>query len=156
MPPENSPLALGEPELWELSPPADAEGFLRAVANLLTSDSSLYFEGTSIAPDVAAFFRAHSSASPRHIRRGTLWPRPATFHVDYTPEVLQGLISLVNAHASPELCEHLHAYDSEGLIFCWYDAFTDNPVLLSSRVPEQSVAALAHALSASYARVRGA
>jgi hypothetical protein len=138
---------------WEISAPKEHAPFLRCLIELLPPGAILYLEGTSIAHDVSDFLAAHAVESPTPVRRGTIWPMPAVHHVPATAANTEALASLIARHPAPEICDHLHAYVGSAVILQWHDAFFDDPLLLSSRVPEDAVKRFCQSLGCSYKRI---
>jgi len=124
---------------YELSAPEDHALFIQSLGSLLPADAVLYLEGVSIDPDVVRLLEDWSCAERLKIARGTLWPKPQVFHVPMGPEVTQQLAALFEHHASPEICDHFHAYHLKRVLLQWHDAFFDDPLLLAGTFAEAQV-----------------
>lgn|SRR5262245_20787741 len=81
-----------------------AHAFFEALVDFLPLLTYLYFEGTSIAPDVWALLEANTVAPAMQIRAGTLWPKPSVVHSLANEPFLQRLAGLARRHAEPEIC----------------------------------------------------
>ena len=123
---------------WELSGPRDASAFFRALADLVPPGSILFIEVVYRAADIRAYLSERSAARTTRVAMGTIWPRPAVFHMEITPENLEGLASLADQHAEPELADHLHVYHGDAVVVQWYDAFSA-PLFVSKDTPEEKV-----------------
>lgn len=51
-----------------------------------------------------------------------------------TLAALEALAEITQQLAHPEICWHLHVYDSRGVVLEWFDAFDDEPMCLSKRL----------------------
>ena len=139
-------ICLQKSTFWEVSPPRDAAAFARNLPELLPEGSIICIEGTSIAADVVQFLETRQAATSTKVARGTIWPRPRVFHLPATPENVAVLASLFDAHAAPEICDHFHVYLKDKVYLEWHDAFLDDPLLLSTDLPENVVGEFALAL----------
>lgn len=66
---------------WVVSGICQPDPFFRNLSLLLGSDAILYFEGSSVAPDVAAFYESCRAQNPVAVIRDTVFPVPDSFHV---------------------------------------------------------------------------
>jgi hypothetical protein len=123
--------------------------FFASLGRILPPSSYLVFEGTSIAPEVRRLLESAAIPEKRHITRGTIWPRPTTFHVAASPALLSALVELSARHAEPELCDHFHAYDDSEQMLQWYDAFTV-PFFVAFSVEESALRAFCEVVGATY------
>ena len=146
-------ISLGLLPAWEISPPRDAANFIRALAQLLPPGSIIYLEGTGTAPDVRDFLRPRQADPAQKITRGTIWPRPECFHIAAIPENIDGLASLFDRHAFPEICHHFHAYAAAGIIVEWYDCFGKDPLYVSRDVPVERIEAFCELTGSTYSEV---
>jgi hypothetical protein len=108
--------------------------FFRHLAALLPNATTLYAEGTSIAPGIDALLSSHAELTAYQAPRGTNWPRAITMRVRLSAAVLADLADLAGEHAEPEICDHLHIYADNEPLLHWFDAF-EGPFLLSKSVP---------------------
>jgi hypothetical protein len=69
-----------------------------------------------------------------------------------SPSVLEILIDLVRRHPVEACFHHVKAYRGEELLFTFHDAFDGSCLLVSDRVPEESVRAFASPLGGTYQR----
>jgi hypothetical protein len=131
---------------WEVAGRhVDPAQFLHALETLVPEGSILFLEGGTQPPPLRAFLDRHAALSDVKVALGTAWPRGRVFHVPTAPTILRELAELADKCASPELCDHLHVYSSEGVLPQWYDAFVD-PFYVSKRVPPEQFEAFCGAL----------
>lgn len=147
-------ITLDTDEVWEVGPTRDAAAFIRALPELLPEGTLLYLEGRPTSREAAAFLEAHRVAPQTEVGRGTIWPKPRTFHLPMSRDTVAALADLFESHASPEICDHFHAYRETRVLLCWYDAFYDDPVLVRGDVSEEAVRRFCHRLGVTYARCR--
>jgi hypothetical protein len=99
---------------------------------------------------VAKYLGTHAIAQPEgKIERGTIWPRPKSFHVSISDAVMNGLAKISERHAEPEVADHMVAYHQQGILLEWYDAGLD-PIYVSKQIGEESLAAFCAKIGASY------
>src|SRR4051812_30847897 len=82
---------LDTPFHWEVDGLNKPDPFFEHLPELLPPDSILYVEGTSIAPDIAAFYSSHHARNAVEVVRDTIMPSPDTYHLAFSPEVVVGL-----------------------------------------------------------------
>jgi hypothetical protein len=142
-------------DYWEVACRGRYSGprLLLELAELLPSGLTIYIEGTSIAPIVAAYFTERPVARPTVVRRGIIWPRPKSYHMPMTTGNVVGLAELMNHLAGPEVCDHLHAYRGDTAYLIWYDAWSDSPLYLRKDVPEAAVQRFTETLGFAYSSV---
>jgi len=140
---------------WEVTGITSAEQFFSALAEILPLPAYLRFEGTSISPDIRAMLESNAVAPTLQIASGTIWPKPAVFHVLATVNSIREISELAGRHAESEICDHFHAYNESHLLMQWYDAF-DLPLLISDCIPEESVCGFCRRIGVSYTRRRPA
>lgn len=114
------------------------------------SPSVIYFEGTTIAPDVRQFMEAHSIEPWHEAYPGTVWPKPLKFHLLVSPDVLNGLVDLAARHAYPEIADHCHVYTKDGMILDWYDACDPEMPIGLGETDEKDVRAFCAATQSEY------
>lgn len=127
----------------------DAPRFFELCEHLLPPNSILYFEGTSIAPDIAAFYVQHRAPNAVPVVRDTIHPVPETFHVTCSSPVMTRLRELSQTRPLPELCDHVKAYEGQTLLFTFHDAFTGN-LRVSQHVAEANLKAFCDAFGIGY------
>ena len=66
---------------------------------------------------------------------------------------LDGLATLAETHAAPEIADHLHVYKDGKVLLEWYDAFSTDPCYVSMDIPEENVRAFCHSIGAHYEAV---
>jgi hypothetical protein len=139
---------------WQIEGIRDGAAFFEALQLILTSPAYLIFEGTSIARDVRALLESAVVPALFDVAAGTIWPRPAIFHVRASTPFLDRLGELATRHAEPEICDHFHAYDDAGILLQWYDAF-DLPLLVAPSIPQPSLRVFCDALGTTYTPIEG-
>ncbi len=133
---------------WEISGETDFPSLFAALADLLPEGCVLYFERGSPSGDLEEFLQRHRIPERAHIAYGTIWPRPSTFHVPASAELLTRLADLTRSIAYPELAIHFHAYTDQAVLLEWHDAFTQ-PMFISGELPEYRVRVFAQRLQMS-------
>lgn len=143
---------LGEKTRWVINGLTEFEPFFRNFARLLPdSVAFVYLEGVSISREVREFLVRHSVPAWHEVCRGTIWPKPSTFHLPATPEVLTGLADFAARHAYPEIADHCHVYTRDEMILQWYDACDLGcPLGVAATVPEDCVRAFCELVGATY------
>ena len=142
---------LDTPQHWVISGirGRHASRFFELCEHLLRPDSIFYFEGTSIAPDIVAFYAQHRAPNAVSVIRDTIHPVPETFHVTCSPTVITRLRELSETHALPEICDHVKAYHGQTLLFTFHDAFTSD-LRVSQHIPEANIKAFCDAFGIGY------
>src|SRR5260370_34542447 len=145
-------ISLGEKTRWVIRGLSEFEPFFRNLGRLLPGSAAVvYLEGVSISPDVLKFLEEHSAAPWHEVLRGTIWPKPSTFHLPASPEVLSHLADLASRHANTEIAEHCHLYTKDGMILQWYDACdAGSPLGAGPTIPEEPVKAFCDVTGAKY------
>ncbi len=136
---------------WELEGKTDFPHLLRALTDVVTDDSVLYFEGDTPNKKLLEFFNANAIPERAHVTVSTLWPRPCYYHVPATKDNLANLAEISESCAEPELAVHFHVYRKGKVLLKWHDAFSD-PMLLSGDFLEGTVSTFAQALSMKFKR----
>lgn len=137
-------------EHWELEGPQNFSALLRALDGWLPDASILYFEGGSPDHEIASFMAAAGVPEQAHIALGTVWPQPRVFHVPAGGQIAR-LAEIMEHHAGPELALHFHVYRPAEVLVQWHDVFED-PLIISSSIPEEHVIALAKRVGTPYRR----
>ncbi len=145
-------ICLGDETRWVVHGISDFAPYFRNLGRLLPdSGAVVYLEGVAISREVREYLEQHTVAAWHEVFRGTIWPKPSTFHLPATPEVLTGLADLASRHAYPEIADHCHVYTRDGMILQWYDACdTKCPLGVGPMVPEESVRAFCAHTGATY------
>lgn len=130
-------------EYWEIDEgKLDSCRFFSALAKYFPDATTLYAEGSSIAEDVKACYRAHAEAGEYLAPAQTLFNRRGRFKCRFSPGLADALSSLAERHAAPELLDHLSLFKGAMELLSWHDAF-NNVLLVSKSVPANVVAAFA-------------
>jgi hypothetical protein len=140
------------PDYWQVTCRGryDAPELLVALAEALPPGLTLYLEGTSISPIVAAYLDARAAPHPSAVATSIIWPRPKAYHMPITPEHVAGLADLMGNLAAVEVGDHLHAYRGTTAYLIWFDAWFDSPLYLRKDVPEDAVRRLSSAFGCDY------
>jgi hypothetical protein len=129
----------------------DPSRFLPLLPSAFPDATLLCVEGGSIAPDVMAVYKAHRSRESNPSRRNTLFPPSHRIACTFSGELLGSLVQLAEAHANPELLDHMAVFAGTRCLLEWHDAFA-NAFMVDGAVPEAAVAALATPFGVAYAR----
>ncbi len=129
---------LDTPFHWVVESIKEPEPFFAKLSSFLPTDAILYFEGGSIAPEVAKFYEIHRAPNAVPVVRDTVFPVPDIYHVTYSKEVAVHLRELAASRPSQELFDHIKAYRNELLLFTFHDAF-DGWLLISQHFTEPVV-----------------
>lgn len=140
---------------WEVTGIRSADKFFSTLAEVLPLPVHLYFEGTSISPDVRKLIVSSAVAATLKIPPGTIWPKPSVFHVLATEQFIHELAALARRHVGTEICDHFHAYNNSQGLMQWYDAF-DLPLLIDKSITEASLQSFCHKLGVQYTPWRAA
>ena len=130
----------------------DAERFFGILPTVFPQATLFFAEGTSIAKDIRRCYEQFANPGPFVPGRDTVFPRSQVFRCSASPAFFQALSAVSAKHANPEILDHLSLYEGDDELFHWHDAFA-NALMLSGRLPEAAVAALATPFGCRYARV---
>jgi hypothetical protein len=136
---------------WVVEQIKQPEPFFASLPFLLPTDAILYFEGTTIAPEIAGFYELHRASNAVAVARDTIFPIPDVFHVAFSPGVAEQLRELAANRPWPAMFDHIKAYQRESMLFTFHDAF-DGQLQISEKIAESLVAEFCSSLGASYQR----
>lgn len=139
------------PFQWVVEDLKQPVAFFEHLPVLLPSDSILYVEGTSIAPEVAAFYAAHRARNAVEVVRDTISPVPDIYHFVFSPDVCVALRQFAERHPVEAMFDHIKAYRGESLLFTFHDAFC-GLLCISERLPEETAARFCEVLGVSWRR----
>jgi hypothetical protein len=131
----------------------NAERFFRALPKLFPDANLFVAQGSSIAGDIAEFYRLHAPADPKrpaNLSRFTLTRR---YFCLPSPEFFLELARFAAKRPREQLLHHLYLYRDGHQLIEWHDAFA-NALFLSPELPESTVAALATKFGVRYRRAR--
>jgi hypothetical protein len=134
------PLSLPIGPCWELEErPVDSTKFLQILPASFPEATAIFFEGSSIAPDVVEIFEQYAEDAPYLPKPQTLWStgRILRFRCRFMPNLCETLAKTLRHHA-----DRLPLLE-------WPDAFS-NCIWIASSVPESRVSAFAANLNLSY------
>jgi hypothetical protein len=134
---------------WKLKKVNRITSFFQALSSFVPDGSMLYLEGGTHPRKLLLFLEKVSIPEQLHIEMGTIWPRPKTFHVPATCEILYELANLSEGLVPQEVAVHIHVYHNGKVILQWYDAFMDN-LYISKNIPEDKVASFCNIISSQY------
>lgn len=146
------PLRLPPGPCWEVARgPVDGAAFLRALAPAFPEATHAYFEGSSIAPDVARIFAAHADAGPYLPSPQTIWSsgRNQRLRCRFTAALFDALAEACGHHAEMELFDHVFVYAGDQAILEWPDAF-GNCMWIAPAIDEARVDGFARRLGLGY------
>jgi hypothetical protein len=93
---------------WEIKEgQVDSARFFDVLWRYFPDATTLYVEGSSIAPDVSDCYRTHQEKGDYLPPPQTLFPRSAKFRCRFSVELAAALSALADRHAEPELLDHL-------------------------------------------------
>jgi hypothetical protein len=139
---------------WSVSPTSDLPPFLRALPRLLPPGSTIYLEDGTPPSEVKAFLDAHCVPEGLIVAAGTIWPRPAVYHLPATAENLAQLAGLAEHCLAVHVAVHFHAYVRDKVVLEWYDAFWKDPLYLSESIAEERVKDFCSLLSLTYKNLK--
>ena len=142
---------LDTPFQWVIEDLKQPATFFEHLPALLPPDSILYVEGTSIVPEVAAFYSSHHARNAVAVARDTIAPVPDIYHFTFSPDVCAALRRFSERHPVAEMFDHIKAYRGESLLFTFHDAF-DGWLLISEHLPDETVARFCQLLGVSRRR----
>ena len=134
---------------WKLTSPKGFPAFLRALVDLVPEGAVFYLEGGSPLEELENFLKEESVSEISHLEMGTIWPRPKTFHVPATSEVLFRLADIAEHCAEPEVAIHFHVYKDDRVLLQWFDAFSI-PIYVSKEIAEEKVRHFCNKLGIEY------
>lgn len=142
---DHASLRFTEPEHWEVGATNDGAAFFRGLSRLAPAESILYVEG-STESHVPKYLAQLPVARARQVALGTIMPPSDRCQVLASPEHLEGLAKVIEEHRIPVPAIHVVLHDAERVLVSWYDAFTDDPMFVSSGFTEQQVRDFAGAI----------
>jgi len=142
---------LDTPFQWIIEDLKQPVAFFEHLPILLPLDSILYVEGTSIAPEVAAFYSLYRAGNAVDVVRDTIAPVPDIYHFTFSRDVCAALRQFAESRPVAEMFDHIKAYRGESLLFTFHDAF-DGWLCISEHVPDTAVAEFCRALGVSHRR----
>lgn len=151
-PPLQIPLTLPLGPCWELEERAvDSATFLRELPVTFPEATDAYFEGSSIAADIAQIFKSHSNAGPYLPEPQTIWSTGTItrFRCRFTSSLCEALAAASEHHAEMELFDHIFLCADRQVLLEWPDAFA-NSMWIAPAVAESRVSAFAAKLSLRY------
>jgi hypothetical protein len=131
-------ISLREEDAINLGHVGDLYALLRALEEAMPEDAVLYVEGTSTASEIEEFLRANAIEPVTQVTRGTVWPRPRSFHIPTRRPLLRSLRELADRHAEPEICAHLVVYRDDQVLLSAYDAGSET-VWVRRDLPEETI-----------------
>jgi hypothetical protein len=141
------PLQLWNRPHWELKGAADPRSFFAHLRRALPGATTVFVEGSHIAPDVERFLQTAATLGDYLPERQTIWPRAARYCLPCDEPTLAALADLSTRHAEPELFDHLFVYRGLAALLEFPDAFGRNcPMYVSADVGEAEMRAFAGAL----------
>ena len=148
------PLTLPLGPCWELEDRrVDSTTFLQLLAPMFPEATTVFFEGSSIAPNIVTILERHADPGPYLPKAQTLWSTGAIlrFRCSFTIALCEALASASLHHAEPELFDHLFLYAEHVPLMEWPDAFS-NCMWIASSIPESRIGAFAAGLGVKYKR----
>lgn len=149
-PEERQGIHLDEPLCWKVSTGAQYfSDFLRALSELVPEGSVLYLEGGSPSQELKAFLGAKKIPPRNKVETGTIWPRPAVYHLPADKAFLIELAQRTQKCATPEVCDHLCVY-KDGIVFVSGHDCLDGPLYISRQIPVETLKVFCERLGCSF------
>ena len=149
------PLQLWNRPHWELKGQWDTVLFFQYLLAAFPDATTLFIEGTSIAPDVSALLISAGEPGDYLPAKQTIWPRPKQYRLRCDSQTLIGLAGLAERNAGPELLDHLFIYSGLDVLMEFPDAFAEDcPAFISADANEQHVRSFADTLHLTLTDVR--
>lgn len=142
-------IALNTPFHWAVNNINSPILFFENLSFLMDSNSVLYFEGTTIAPEIATFYMRFQVANPALVSSEIIYPKPEIYHIKYSAGVIAEICSFFTRYPKHALFNHIKGYKSDSLIFTFHDAF-EGCLRISGNLSEATVMSFCHALKVSY------
>ena len=149
----NAPMGLhlDTPHQWVIEGIKEPQCFFQHLSLLMGPESILYLEGVTIHPEASTFYSKHETSQRSAMACGTVFPIPDVYHLDFSPEVVIGILYLLARRPIGDLFNHISGYQPGHLTFAFHDAF-ESYLQISDRTPEPVVGAFCRALGVSYSR----
>src|SRR5207245_8775939 len=93
---------LDTPSHWAVDGVKDPIEFFQHLPSLMAAGSVLYAEGTSIAPELSAFYVSNQVRSAVRVARDTIFPAPDIYHFKFSAMVASRLRELAAIHPANE------------------------------------------------------
>ena len=116
----------------------DITTFINEMSILFPEGSIIYIEGTCLDPSIQKYLQAHHAEEITKVETGTIWPRPAFYHISLSEEHLQKLAGFTENYALPEICGHLIVYRGNEVLLEGYDFF-DQDIYLAGKIDENKI-----------------
>lgn len=146
---DHSALRIDSPEYWSVDATMDGAAYFRALARLAPEGAIAYLEG-STEDRVPKLLTPLQIANPKQVAIGTIMPASDLYHVPATPTVLASLAELIEQQGITTPAIHTVLYRGDQVLLSWYDAFSREPMALSSTFSEAQVQDFAGALGVDY------
>jgi hypothetical protein len=146
---QETPIELREQECWRVEGTKDPATFYRSLVQLLSPGAVLYLEGTT-EKRVPAFLGTRLLPDHPPIKLGTILPTSDRYHVPATRKTLEALAALIEGGRIVYPAIHTHLYRGDQVLVEWYDAFSNDPMYVSSTISEATVAGFASAIGRPY------
>lgn len=136
-----------EGERWVIRPARETAAFMRSLPILFPTGAFAYFEGTT-QKHFAEWLAAHSISSPLKIAQGTIWPKPDTYHLPLSTELMEEAAALVDDGRIECPAIHFHVHDGRAVLLEWHDAFGNDPIYVGVSVPRDRIEEFARVINA--------
>jgi len=148
---EMAGIMLNMRDCWEVTEikGVQASNLFKALVNLMPEDSIFCLETTSSVEEVMAFLEANKIPPVTKVQLGTLWPKPAVYHIPLNEQTMQQMAELAVSFVMPEICDHIHIYKDGEVLLEWFDAFWQ-PLYVSRKITEDSVKSFCEKIGCDY------
>lgn len=130
----------------------DSVDFFASLPQQFEEATTLFVEGTAIAPEVTAVLSAYQEPGDFLPGANTIWPQSKKLRCGFSKRLTDRLGELAAHHAEPELFDHLFLFRGEHFLIYWHDAFMA-PMWLAPDLPESVVAQFAERFHRPYQRL---
>jgi len=130
-------MSLENANVWEIDAPVDVAAFVRSLPSILPPNAGVVLENTRFATSVFDLFHRHEMPHHPRVVSGVIWPRSTQLYGSIS--VCEPLGDLLENHAVPEVCDHLHGFVADRVLLEWWDASCGDQWHLSGTYTKQQV-----------------
>jgi hypothetical protein len=113
-----------------------------AIDEVAPETAVLYLEGTRIPTEIREFLEQRSVSTGAVPTAGTIFPRPAKFHMPLRKENLRQLRALAQGYGLLEACDHVVVYEGDRVLLDAYDAGDGEVHVNRQLLPPERIARL--------------
>jgi hypothetical protein len=152
-------LDVDSPQHYFIEDICDYRSFLEAVHLILQPEDFIIFSSYGSRQDIRAFLEQHQLEPDAHVsderKRLANYPDdyPDAFAVRWVANraLLEQLSQLLKTTEEyTDLCDHIIAYGQRGALLSFHDAFTSDPLIVSSSIPKSQIEWFCELLGVNY------